>query len=543
MNTLYYGDNLKVLREYIKDETVDLIYLDPPFNSSRNYNVLFKDESGKDSEAQITAFEDTWHWTEAAKETFDDLVINGAEAVSKAILALFNLIGTNQMAAYLVMMTARLVELHRVLKPTGSLYLHCDPTASHYLKVVLDAVFGPENFRNEIVWERTSSHNDSRKWAAVHDVIFYYARSKAALWNPVYTAHSEDYVQAFYTHHDERGVYRLDHVIRSASMGPRPNLTYAYKGYTPDWGWRVLRKKLEALDADGRLEWSKSGRPYLKRYLSEQKGTPIKSVISDIPPISARAAERLGYPTQKPLALLERIIQASSNEGDVVLDPFCGCGTAIDAAQGLGRQWIGIDITSLSTALIKNRLEDRFPKIKRGIDYKVVGEPVDVAGAQALFKQDPFQFQWWALGLVRAKPWGGTGGKEGKKGSDGGIDGIITFAEGGANKFQRVIVQVKGGGVQPRDIQQLESVVSMQNAPIGLFITLQPPTEKMKKVAVEAGKYHAPGWHEDYPRIQILTIEDLLSGKAPQIPGAIKFNPAARAVDDSGKDKQGKPVL
>src|SRR5229473_2025731 len=283
-NTLYYGDNLIILREHIPSESVDLIYLDPPFNSSRNYNVLFKDEHGTESESQITAFEDTWHWNIAAEHTYTELLTEAPDHVAKMIESLRDFIGNNQMMAYLVMMAARLVELHRVLKPTGSLYLHCDPTASHYLKIILDTIFGPRNFRNEIIWQRTSSHNDSHKWGAVHDTIFFYSKSDSFTWNEVFIEHDPKYIADFYTHKDERGIYRLDHIIRSASMGPRPNLAYEYKGYTPEWGWRVTRDKLEALDAEARIQWSNSGRPYLKRYLHEQKGTPIKSVITDIPP-------------------------------------------------------------------------------------------------------------------------------------------------------------------------------------------------------------------------------------------------------------------
>ena len=471
-NTLFYGDNLPILREYIPDESIDLIYLDPPFNSNRTYNVLFKQESGQDSEAQIAAFEDTWHWNQAAEETYHELATAAPAHVGQMIGALYGFIGPSQMMAYLVMMAARLVELHRVLKPTGSLYLHCDPTASHYLKIVLDTIFGPENFRNEIIWQRTSSHNDSRKWGSVHDTILFYSKSRAFLWNAVFTDHDPKYVKQFYRYEDERGVYRLDHIIRSASMGPRPNLSYEYKGYKPEWGWRVIREKLETLDADERIEWSKSGRPYLKRYLNEQKGTPIKSVITDIAPIGPQAAERLGYPTQKPIALLERIIQASSAPGDVVLDPFCGCGTTIAAAQKLGRRWVGIDITHLSIALQKYRLKQMFPDVT----FKVVGEPTSISGARQLAEEDRFQFQWWALSLIRARPYGGSSsGKTGKKGADKGIDGLISFIDDNTGKVKQVIVQVKSGKVNSRDIRDLVGTLDRESAAIGVFLTLEEP--------------------------------------------------------------------
>jgi site-specific DNA-methyltransferase (adenine-specific) len=516
-NTLYYGDNLTILRnrEYFPNECVDLIYLDPPFNSNRNYNVLFKDESGKDADAQIKAFDDTWHWGIEAQETYEELCVNASDKVSKTIQALYMLVGTNQMMAYLVMMTARLVQLHRVLKSTGSLYLHCDPTASHYLKIVLDAIFGAEQFRNEIVWQRTSSHNDSKKWGAVHDTLFYYTKSKKFTWNATFTGHTQRYIDNFYRHQDERGQYRLDHIIRSVSMGPRPNLSYEYKGYTPAWGWRMVREKLEELDKDGRLYWSKTGRPYLKRYLEEQKGSSIKSVITDIAPIGAQSAERLGYPTQKPLSLLERIISASSNPGDVVLDPFCGCGTAIAASQNLDRRWIGIDITHLSIALQKYRLRDSFPDAV----YTVIGEPKDVGSAKQLASDDRYQFQWWALSLVEARPLGGSeGSRKGKKGSDKGIDGVINFfdSQKARDLTQQVLIQVKSGKVKSGDIRDLIGTVEREKASIGVFITLEPPTQDMKAEALTAGVYRS-SWGE-HRKIQILTIEELLNGARIDMP-------------------------
>ncbi len=537
-NRLYYGDNLDILRhrDYFPDACVDLIYLDPPFNSSRSYNVLFKDESGSDSEAQITAFEDTWHWGPKAEQTYAELVHDAPERVGQAVGALRQIVGTNQMMAYLVMMAARLVELHRVLKPTGSLYLHCDPTASHYLKIILDTIFEPQNFRNEVIWQRTSSHNDSKKWGAVHDVILFYSKSNDFVWNQVFVDHDPNYVANFYRYTDDRGQYRLDHIIRSASMGPRPNLSYEYKGYTPQWGWRVVREKLEALDADHRLQWSSTGRPYLKRYLHEQKGTPIKSVVTDINLIGPQAKEKLGYPTQKPEALLERIISASSNPGDVVLDPFAGCGTAVAAAHKLGRRWIGIDITHLSIALLKYRMKDMF-KLDAGKDYTVIGEPISVDGARQLASENRYQFQWWALSLVRARPLGGeAGGRSGKKGSDKGIDGVINFMESGG-KVARVIVQVKSGKVKSGDIRDLKGTVEREQAAVGVFVTLEEPTRDMEAEAVSAGFYESPSWTGPFPRIQILTIEALLKGadvKMPQRWGT--FKQAAQA--DKAEEQQ-----
>ncbi|HOU12660.1 MAG TPA: DNA methyltransferase [Anaerolineae bacterium] len=520
-NTLFYGDNLPILREHIADESVDLIYLDPPFNSSRTYNVPFKDESGKESEAQLTAFDDTWHWNAAAEQTYHDLATTGAPQISAMISALRQFIGSNQMMAYLVMMAARLVELHRVLKPTGSLYLHCDPTASHYLKIVLDTIFGPLNYRNEITWKRTSSHNDARrKYADVSDVLYFYTKSDAYTFNVQYAAYSEKYITDFYRHVDEKGRrYRLDNL---RSPNPRPNLTYDYKGYKPHPnGWAVSLEKMEKLDAEGRLYFpkKKDGRIQLKRFLDEMPGVPVSNVWDDIQPIGAQAAERLGYPTQKPVALLERIIAASSNPGDLVLDPFCGCGTTIAAAEKLGRRWIGIDITHLSITLQKYRLKDAFGLVEKK-DYAVIGEPEDLLAAQQLAQDDRYQFQWWALSLVKARPLGEIGGKSGKKGSDKGIDGVINFIDDATGKAKQVLVQVKSGKVKSGDIRDLRGVLDRESAALGVFITLEPPSKDMLAEAVSAGYYHSPAWNRDYPRLQILTIEELLKGADVKMPPA-----------------------
>jgi site-specific DNA-methyltransferase (adenine-specific) len=537
-NTLFYGDNLPILREHVPDESVDLIYLDPPFNSSRSYNVLFREESGHESQAQITAFEDTWHWNATTQRTFEDLVTQSPEQVSRMIGALRDFVGQNQMMAYLVMMAARLAELHRVLKPTGSLYLHCDPTASHYLKIILDSIFGADQFRNEIVWQRTNVHSDSKTWSNVSDTVFFYTKSDKFTWHAVYLPHSDTYLEAKYRYRDSDGrVYRLDNMT---SPNPRPNMMYEWKGHaSPPNGWRYSKETMAELDAAGRIWYpdSKSKRPQLKRFLDETPGRLLSNVWVDIDPINSQAAERLGYPTQKPLALLERIITASSNPGDVVLDPFCGCGTAIAAAQKLGRRWIGIDITHLSIALQKYRLEAMFP----GIKYKVVGEPEDVDSAHQLAHDDRYQFQWWALSLVRARPLGGVeGSKTGKKGSDRGVDGLITFIDEGGGKAKQILVQVKSGHVQAHDIRDLKGTLDREKAAIGLFVTLEPPTREMETEAVAAGHYHSPGWNRDYPRVQILTIDELLRGAEVKMPqqALTTFKQADRADEESGVQKK-----
>ncbi len=508
MNRLYYGDNLHVLREQIPSESVDLIYLDPPFNSSANYNILFKSPKGEQSEAQITAFEDTWHWTNESARTLEQLKFKHGE-LAELLDLMVRQFGHNDLSAYLVMMAVRLVELHRVLKPTGSLYLHCDPTASHYLKMILDMVFGIENFRNEIIWKRKAGRGETNKSAirfgATTDTILFYARSKATKFERQYRASNPEYIASKFTHVDADGRrYRLADLT---SPSYRPNLVYEYKGHMPtSKGWAVSRERMEQMDREGRLYIPEdpSKRIQRKRYLDELAGETVDSLWDDIPPINSMAKERLGYPTQKPVALLERIIQANSNPGDIVLDPFCGCGTAVHAAQKLDRQWIGIDLTHLAIALIEKRLKDAFP----GIQFTVEGTPKDLDGARDLANRDKYQFQWWACSLVNAQPYKGK-----TKGADSGIDGQIFFTdiEKGKATIKKIIVSVKGGGnVGAAMVRDLVGTVQRTKAEIGLFVTLTPPTKPMEKEAAAAGFYRA-GNGREYPRIQILTIEDLLT--------------------------------
>jgi DNA modification methylase len=525
-NTLYFGDNLDVLREAVPDESVDLIYLDPPFNSAADYNVLFKTPKGEQSEAQITAFEDTWHWSAQSARTLQDLYrVKGP--LAEFVELMVKRLGYNDLSAYLVMMAARLVELHRVLKPTGSLYLHCDPTASHYLKIILDEIFSATNFRNEIIWKRTSAHSSSKRWGPVHDTVLFYTKSESCTWNMVYTAYGERYLEKFYRHTDDQGQYTLSDL--TAAGVRRGDSGAAWRTVNPTVKgrhWAVpsdaveafvgdeaasrmtTQQKLDFLDERGRIHWSPNGGPRFKRYLHEMPGVPVQDVITDIPPIGAQAAERLGYPTQKPLALLERIISASSNPGDVVLDPFCGCGTAVHAAHKLGRRWIGIDITHLAIALIEKRLRDAFP----GIDFAVEGTPKDIEGARDLAKRDKYQFQWWACSLVNAQPYQGR-----KKGPDGGVDGLIYFQDLNAERRPytgKIIVSVKGGeSVSLAMLKELIATVEHNDAHIGLFVTLAEPTKAMLTEATKAG-FHASGTGRTFPKIQILTIEGLLTGAA-----------------------------
>jgi DNA modification methylase len=530
-NTLFYGDNLPILREHLIDESVDLIYLDPPFNSNRSYNVLFREESGQEAKAQITAFEDTWHWNAATEQAYHEMIQNAPGHVVQMISALREFIGTNQMMAYLVMMTARLIELHRVLKSTGSLYLHCDPTASHYLKIVMDTIFGLESFRNEIVWKRTSAHSDTKQgnvlhMGRIHDVILYYTKSDEAVRNEVYQPYDEEYVKNFYKYQDADGRrYRLGDITGPGGAA-KGNPQYEFLGVTRYW--RYSRDRMEELYKQGRIIQTKPGGvPQYKRYLDEMAGIPLQDIWDDIQPIGAQAQERMGYPTQKPLALLERILQASSNEGDLVLDPFCGCGTAIAAAHKLNRKWVGIDITHLSISLMKYRLKDMYDLIEKK-DYAVIGEPEDSGSARQLAHSDRYQFQWWALSLVHAKPLGGEGGsREGKKGSDKGIDGLVNFLNE-KNKTERILIQVKSGHVNSGDIRDLRGSVEREGAAIGVFITLEETTKDMITEAVSAGYYHSNLWQKDYPLIQILTVEDLFAGKRIDMPASL-INPHKQA--------------
>lgn len=504
-NRLYFGDNLNILREHLRDESVDLIYLDPPFNSHANYNVLFKSPKGAESLAQIEAFEDTWHWNEQAEREFTELVHQSNTDVSEMIQALRRFLGENDMMAYLTMMANRLLELHRVLKSTGSLYLHCDSTASHYLKIVLDGVFGKENYRNEITWKRQTSHNDAvKKYGVITDTIFFYVKTDKAFFNVVRTPLDADYVRKFYRHNDDdgRGLYQLDNM---ASPQPRPNMMYEWKGYAhPKKGWRYEQATMQRLHDEGRIYYpeDKNNRPRLKRFLDENEGQAVPNLWDDIQALTHAAAESLGYPTQKPVTLLERIIQASSQTGDVVLDPFCGCGTAVHAAQKLGRSWIGIDITHLAISLIEKRLHDAFPHI----DFAVEGTPKDFEGARNLALRDKYQFQWWACSLVNAQPFQGK-----KKGADGGIDGLIYFKDD-SKLPKKIIVSVKGGeNVSRTMVADLKNAVEREKAQLGLFVTLTPPTAPMKTEASAAGFYESP-LGLNFPKIQILTIAGLLSG-------------------------------
>jgi len=464
-NILYYGDNLDILRRYIKDETIDLIYLDPPFKSNQDYNVLFAEQNGTRSPAQIKAFEDTWHWDRVAAETYEEVVLVG-DRVSEVLQGFRNFLGENDMMAYLSMMSIRLKELHRVLKPTGSIYLHCDPTASHYLKILMDAVFGGKNFRNEITWFYHKWMAGENQFQRNHDIIYFYTKSSENIhtFNPLYVPHTEETMKR-------------------------------WKGH----------RQLVTFDEEGKRK------PTME--LEEKSKGVLMPDVWEISIIAPVAKERLGYPTQKPEALLKRIIKASSNEGDLILDPFCGCGTTVSVAQELNRRWIGIDITHLAITLIRHRLLHTYGE---DVKPKVIGEPTTLSGAIELAQQDPYQFQWWALGLFGARP------IEQKKGADRGIDGkLYFFEESNAKKGKpkQIIFSVKAGNIQVSHVRDLRGVVERENAAIGVLISLHPSTRAMRREATSADFYTSGELgSKRYPKIQLLTIEEILNGKTIDCP-------------------------
>jgi site-specific DNA-methyltransferase (adenine-specific) len=529
-NRLYYGDNLEILRKDIASESVDLVYLDPPFNSNATYNVLFKAPSGQQSQAQIEAFEDTWNWTAHGEQAFDEVMHSGHSEAAEMLRAIRAFLKENDMMAYLAMMSVRLIELHRVLKDTGSLYLHCDPTASHYLKILLDAVFGSKQYVSEIIWRRTNARGTDGKWPRLHDVIFFYTKSDKYTFNSLKVqADKAKMPHTLITGQD--GLKYQTYELTGAGKTKTGESGEPWKGFDPnDFGrhWGNSLADREAWDEQGLIHWPRDGGFPRRRdeipFDPESRQIVVGSVWNDIERLNQTAKERLGYPTQKPVALLERILSASSNPGDVVLDPFCGCGTTVHAAQKLDRPWIGIDITHLSISLIEKRLKDAFP----GIKFELHGTPKDLGGAQALFEHNPYQFQWWAVSLVDAVPFGGK-----KKGADGGMDGLIYFKPDGKTT-EKAIVSVKGGqNVSVPMIRDLGHVVDREKAKMGIFITLAKPTGPMEKEAIKAGFYETP--YGKFPKLQIVTIEELFAGNKPSLPWIDPATFKKAAKEDTSK--------
>ena len=473
-NLLYYGDNLNILVAISKQSPSTSSLLTPPFKSNQDYNVLFAEQDGSRAAAQIKAFEDTWRWDQAAAGAYHEIVDAGGK-ISQAMQAFRLLLGDSDMLAYLAMMAGRIVELERVLKTGGSIYLHCDPTASHYLKLLLDSVFGSRSFQNEIIWSYRRWPAPVKHFQRMHDSLLFYAKGGVpATFNVEYEENSPSYLRRF-------------------------------KGNT------------QMLDPETKTRKITLDQP--------SRGLPRRDVW-ELSIIAGSKKERLGYPTQKPESLLERIVRASSDEGQIILDPFCGCGTTVAVAQGLNRRWIGIDVTYLAIGLIKNRLRDAFGD--KAV-YQVIGEPISIPDAEALAGQDPFQFQWWALGLVGAQP------AEQKKGADRGIDGRLYFHEQGAELSQRgqIILSVKAGHATVAHVRDLRGVIEREGAAIGVLISMQEPTQPMKTEAAGAGFYTNPWSGERYSRLQVLSVADLLADKSiayPRYRENITFRRAPKAT-------------
>ena len=482
-NWLYFGDNLDILRRHVSDASVDLIYLDPPFKSNKAYNVIFKEKNGAQSRSQIEAFKDTWSWDQTAAEAFEDIVVSGPDEVSRLMQALRQFLSTSDMMAYLAMMAPRLLELRRVLRSSGSIYLHCDPTASHYLKLLMDAIFGPKSFQNEIVWYYKGGGLSKSRWARRHDVILMYSQGVDFFFDP--GAVRDEYAQAT----RERFAHYIGNVRKGHDFGVQK---LHPEGKHPDDVWMM-------------------------------------------PIVAPSAKERLGYPTQKPEALLERIIKASSKPGDTVLDPFCGCGTAIVVAQRLGRSWIGIDITPLAINAVRSRLQQAFGP---DVEYEIDGLPKTLPDAEKLAQEDRYKFELWALGLA-----GASEQRHKKKGADRGVDGRLYFYDEGPNgKAKQIVVQVKSGHVGPSHIRDLVGVLDRENAQIGAFITLNQPTKKMQEEAAAAGLYLSPVFQKKYPRVQIVTIEQLLKGARVDYPAGTTHRGRAhrRPAPKSQRDIQAR---
>ncbi len=529
MNTLYLGDCLNVLRDNIPDESVDLVYIYPPFNSKRNYNIFFDD---KEIQTQRIAFEDTW--------TLQNIQDSLAELHTIETDNLYFLLLTYQKVAphafpYLTMMTLRILELHRVLKPTGSFYLHCDPTMSHYLKTVCDLIFGPKNIVNEIIWKRSHSHSDTKQGAShlgrLHDVILFYAKTEDYFFNMQYVAYEQKYIDTYYKFIEEGTGrrYWLDN-LQGPGGAAKGNPYYEVMGIKRYW--RYSKEKMNKLIAEGRIIQTNPGTvPKYKRYLDEMKGKPLQDIWDDLKSLGglgSKTKERLGYPTQKPKALLERIIKVSSNEGDTILDGFCGCGTTLDAAESLHRNWIGVDISPIAISLIKRRLKNAFGESVS--KFEVRGTPTTENSAKALWKQNPFAFEdWW---LTEFEVFATT---YGTKGADKGIDGLAQYlVDPKEQKVIRAAFQVKGGKhIQSKDIDALLGAMEKHKCELGVFLTITKPTKPMLDTVAGSGFIEVPG--HKYPRLQILTLKEYYQNKQLKLPSV---NITFKAAQLKGKKKK-----
>ena len=522
-NSLYYGDCLEVMQAWDKD-CIDLIYLDPPFNSDADYNILYSSDSA--GIAQMRAFADTWSWDEAASDRWEMYENATGRPAHKVVVGLHNYLGECGMLAYITYMAERIEGMHRILKPTGSIYLHCDPTASHYLKAVMDAVMGGENFKSEIVWKRTSAHNRANRWGPIHDTILFYTKSDTYTWNPVYQAYDDDYLKKNYRHKDDRGLFRKSDLTgpgtRAGSSGQPwggydPNISKRHWELPPDkslpeWfirpaGYSTMsvQKRLDELDKKGLIYWpeKEGGIPNYKRYLKAMKGVQVQDIIYDIPPVSGN--EDTGYPTQKPVALMDRILKSSSNEGDVVLDPFCGCGTTVESASGLNRRFVGIDISSFAIDVIRvKRLKDS--------SIPAQGIPYDLTSAKMMHREKPFDFEAWAVNRLPGFV------PNTVKVGDSGIDGRANLANRPDNfKSKLGLTQVKGGKFKLSELRDFIHVCNRENAAIGIFLTIDPVNTTAARKEVANTEKIRIGANE-YRRIQLCSISDFFENRMPDMP-------------------------
>ena len=516
MNQLFYGDNLVVMQKQIDDETVDLCYIDPPFHSRRTYHRVYND--GKDEIGQTQAFVDTWVWGQSAEIQRELLRSDQQDSrrLADTIDGLEKILGKGGMLAYLVNMAIRFAEIWRVLKPTGGFYLHCDSTASHYLKMILDAVFCDRGgkFNNEIIWRRHYSHNDGKKLGCIHDTIFYYTKSRNYTYHRQFIEYDAAYIAKHYHLTDENG-----RPFRSVSMngaGQGEARYFGEKRLAPPTGrhWIWAQDRINKALEEGIIYFTPNGVPRYKQYLDAMRGVTVQDTWTDFYGLSSHDKERLGYATQKPLALLERIIKLSSNEGDLVLDAFCGCGTTLDAAYSLGRRWIGIDVTYNAISLILKRLKARFGNdVMQQI--QLTGIPRDLEAASALaHKQDDRlrkEFEKWVILTYtdnHAKI-------NDMKGSDRGMDGIASVPAG------KVVLSVKSGNVSVTDVRDLRGVMAREVAAAGVLLTLKVPSQPMRKEAAKWGSIADPtGSHEPnkVQKLQIVTIQELLDGARMNLP-------------------------
>jgi DNA modification methylase len=552
VNHLYYGDCLSIMREMPKDH-VDLVYLDPPFNSNREYAAIYEDDTGRPLPEQIDAFEDLWELSEERLRAIQAMPVLMVDSGIPNDVAKFWQLwmqalrkANPRLLAYLSYMTERLLPLRSIVKPTGSIYLHCDPTASHYIKAMMDAIFDHDNFRNEIIWKRTGAHGRAKRWGPIHDTILFYSKSSKYTWNRTLESYSKDYLENAYSSRDAKGAYQPISLTgpgkRTGSSGkPWRDVDPTETGRhwelppdraLPDWfihpdGYSKMdvQERLEVLDEAGLIYWPPKGRvPRFKRYAEVAGGNPVQDIITDIGALGSHSDERLGYPTQKPVALLERIIHASSNKGETVLDPFCGCATTIEAAHRLGRKWIGIDVAIHAIRRVAQvRLEDRLG-LKEGVDFVVSGIPQTVEGAKDLWRDDKHQFQKWAIEQV-------DGFVTAKKTADGGVDGRLYFYLPGQVELESMVIEVKGGkNVNAENVRSLKGVLARDEALMAGLIVMEPLGERQTKnfhrEMGEAGDLDVGG--VKYSRMQMLSVPEILAGKRFLTPTVAKARMVAQ---------------